>query len=52
MSISLSRYEISIIIGSYDLFWLRRDEFVLCKGMDTLAYWRRIDGRWVDCKGY
>jgi hypothetical protein len=40
----------------YDLFWLPGSEFVLCNGFDskaeTLAYWRRIDGRWVDCKGY
>jgi hypothetical protein len=39
----------------YDLFWLPGSEFVLCNGFDdraqTLAYWRRIDGRWVDCKG-
>jgi hypothetical protein len=40
----------------YDLFWLPGSEFVLCNGFDdraeTLAYWRRIGGRWVDCKGF
>ena len=41
---------VSIIPGNY--FWAPGDELVLCKGMDTLAYWRRIGGRWVNCKGF
>jgi hypothetical protein len=52
MTITISKYELSITTGRYDLFWALGDEFVLCKGTETLAYWRRIKGRWVNCKGY
>ena len=37
-------------LSGFDMFW-SRDEFVLCKGLATLVYWRRIEGRWVDCRG-
>jgi hypothetical protein len=41
-----------IQVGRYALLWSPRDELVLCKGLDTVVCWRRIQGRWVNCTGF